>query len=105
MWDKLLQREPAAILTPWRLGGKQLPSDDDRRRICGLAPGAAIAGRASSKPERYAERAVDRTLNEVATSRRSVGDRVGHVRARCAPSDQGKWRVDLIHNARRLCTA
>ena len=102
MWSVLLAPEPAAMLTPWRRGGRELPTDEDRHRICGLTPDAVIAGRASSKPRRY-ETAVERTLNEVAASRRTVGDRVGHVRARCAPVDAGGWRVEAIHNAERLC--
>jgi hypothetical protein len=103
MWEQMLAPEPDAMLTPWSLGGKSLPTEDDVHRICGLAPEAVIAGQASSKPERF-DRAVDRTLNEVAISRRAVGDRTGHIRARCAPTDSGRWSVEMIHEARRLCT-
>jgi beta-lactamase superfamily II metal-dependent hydrolase len=104
MWDRLLQPRPDAMLTPWSLGGASLPTDEDRRRICALAPDAVIAGHASSKPRRYA-RAIERTLNEVATARRAIGDRVGHIRARCGPADCGQWRVELIHEAQHLCRA
>jgi hypothetical protein len=104
MWDRLITARPQAVLTPWELAGRRLPADEDIQRICRLAPDAAIAGRATSRPGRL-EPAVERTLKGVAKSRRAVGNSVGHIRARCASSDNASWRVDLIHNAERLCAA
>jgi hypothetical protein len=104
MWDRLVQDLPQAVLTPWELAGKQLPTEADALRICRLAPEAAIAGRAASHPGRL-EPAVERTLTGVAKSRYAVGDAVGHIRARCASSDSASWRVELVRNAAALCPA
>ncbi len=104
MWSELLTTNPDAMLTPWTRAGKRVPSEDDRLCICGLAPDAVIAGQAGAKTTQY-NPAVERTLREVAISRHVAVGRMGHIRARCAPSDKGQWRVDLIHDAQRLCAA
>jgi hypothetical protein len=104
MWDRLVTTSPQAVLTPWELAGKRLPAEEDVQRICHLAPEAAIAGRATSSPSRL-EPAVERTLKGVAKSRYAVGDFVGHIRARCASTDSGSWRVELVRNAAALCPA
>jgi hypothetical protein len=104
MWSELLTPNPDAILTPWTRAGKRVPSEDDRLRLCRLAPDAVIAGQASSKAARY-NPAVERTLREVVISRHAAVGRMGHIRARCAPSDPGQWRIELIHDAQRLCAA
>jgi beta-lactamase superfamily II metal-dependent hydrolase len=104
MWDVLLAPSPDAMLTPWYRGGSQLPSDADSDRICALAPDAVIAGRAERKTPRY-DRTVERTLREAAVARRLATGRMGHVRARCVPSEPGEWRVELVAEAQRLCRA
>jgi hypothetical protein len=104
MWDELLEKQPAAILTPWHRGASALPTDSDRARICGLAPAAVIAGRDERKTSRY-DGAVERTLKEVAITRRSAIGRAGHIRARSGPADAGAWRVELVRDAALLCEA
>lgn len=104
MWSELLTSNPDAMLTPWTRAGKRVPSEEDRRRLCGLAPDAVIAGQAGVKVTRY-NPAVERTLREVAISRHAAAGRMGHIRTRCAPSDPGQWRIELIHDAQRLCAA
>ncbi len=102
MWDHLLHERPQAMLTPWSRGGRTLPEGSDRDRICTLAPAAIIAGQAAGKPQRY-DPAVERTLREVTISRQLALGRTGHVRARCGPSDEGRWRMEMVRNARGLC--
>jgi hypothetical protein len=104
MWEELLEDEPAALLTPWSRGAQQLPTSTDRTRILSLAPDSFIVGHGAAKPEGY-DRAVERTLKEVAESRRVAKGRMGHARARCAPSDSRAWRVELVRDAQRLSVA
>jgi hypothetical protein len=104
MWERLVTALPQAVLTPWELAGRRLPTEEDVRRICRLAPEAAIAGRATSRPDRL-EPAAERTLKGVAKSRHVIGDSIGHIRARCASSDDARWQVELVRNAARLCPA
>lgn len=104
MWDELLEREPAGMLTPWRRGARSLPTEDDRRRLVGLAPGAVLVGSSESRLGRY-DRAVERTLKEVTESRSGATGRMGHARARCGPATSGSWRVELGSNAQPLAAA
>jgi hypothetical protein len=104
MWDDLLDLRPAAVLTPWSRGSGRLPTDEDRRRILGLAPDAVIVGQGASKLERY-DPAVERTLKEVAESRHAAMGRMGHARARCGPLDSDGWRVESVRAARLLSAA
>jgi hypothetical protein len=102
MWDELLQSHPSAMLTPWSRGGKYLPTEQDRSRICARAPDTVMAGKGPSRPANYSP-AVERTLREVGASRLTATGRTGHVRARCSPPDSGHWRVEIIREGTRLC--
>jgi hypothetical protein len=104
VWAELLERQPAALLTPYARGNQMLPTESDRARLCQLAPYAVIVGDIRAKLPRYPS-AVERMLNESTVSRRSAIGRVGHARARSRPQDGGVWRVDRIANAIALCQA
>ncbi len=104
MWSEILVPRPAGFLTPWNRGSASLPTDADRHRIVSLAPDVLVVGQSASKPERY-DPAIERTLKEVAESRRTAIGRMGHARARCGPSDRGIWRVEPVRTARPLSAA
>jgi Metallo-beta-lactamase superfamily len=104
MWDQLLVPQPDAMLTPWERAGKQVPDGADRRRICALAPATVIVGDTEAKLVKY-QPAVERTLREAAVSRQSATGRTGHTRARCGPADSGRWRIELVREAERMCKA
>jgi hypothetical protein len=104
VWSDLLERQPAALLTPYARGNQTLPTDSDRTRLCQLAPDAVIVGDTRARLPRY-QSAVERTLAESTVSRRSAIGRLGHARARSRPQDGGVWRVDCIVNAAALCQA
>lgn len=74
------------------------------RAYAKFTPEAVIAGRAYTRPDRFMP-PVERTLKEIGKSRRAVGTAIGHARARCRPADGGKWRVELVQKAHRLCVA
>lgn len=100
VWSDLLVAQPAAALTPWRLAGNALPTEEDRKQICNLAPETVIAGRLDAALPRY-EPAVERTLREAVISRKSALGRMGHVRA--SLSTDGGWNIERVRFADRLC--
>lgn len=104
LWDELLEVHPAALLTPFQRGSQQLPTADDRDRLCRLAPEALIVGTTRAKVPRYPQ-PVERTLREATLSRRLAIGHMGHARARSGPEDGGAWRVEPVVNATRLCPA
>lgn len=103
MWADLLCDAPDAVLAPWRLMGNSLPTDSDVERLSRLAPAAVLAGQAGQKPKRF-DRAVERTLKEVAIWRQTALGRLGHARARCSPAGEG-WTVECVNNAAPLSAA
>ena len=104
MWNELLDLKPSAMLTPWNLGGRSLPSRTDTERITALAPDARLVGHVGVKPKRY-DKAVERTLKEAALSRETALGRMGHTRARCCRATPGEWRIEAIANSRLLSQA
>jgi beta-lactamase superfamily II metal-dependent hydrolase len=51
VWEKLLQAEPVACLTPYTLAGRRLPTDTDKERLRGNTSRAYTASGASRSPK------------------------------------------------------
>jgi hypothetical protein len=101
IWTELVLKNGRAILTPYAGGAKPRPAKEDVRRIksktayayCTIWPPA-------KKPPR---RSVDRTMKEIALSRRAVSKRAGQVRLRIGHDcDLTECRVELFAGAKRL---
>jgi hypothetical protein len=78
----MLDPDPIAVLTPWSLGGRLLPTDDDVARIVSLTPHAYLTSTFSPKKIKTGVNAVDRTLREMAVDLRMAEPRTGFVRLR-----------------------
>jgi beta-lactamase superfamily II metal-dependent hydrolase len=83
IWTELLHTHPLAVLTPYASGKKPRPAESDVNRLkrntghvyCTAPP------RGFAPPRR--DRAVERTLREVAKNRRALEGAMGHIRFRC----------------------
>ena len=103
IWSELLVENPYALLTPYAGGRKSLPSAEDVKRIkkqtdnlyCTVWP-------PSIHPPRR-DKSVERTMDEVAKTRRAIRKCPGHIRLRIPiggkPSD---INIDLFDGATRL---
>jgi hypothetical protein len=80
-WTELLVGQPLAILTPY--SPSKLPTPSDIARLCVRTPQVFL----TNDPERYPlprrDNAVEKTLRNLAVSRRALTGRMGHVRLRC----------------------
>jgi hypothetical protein len=81
-WSALLSKDPVAVLTPFLQGNVLLPSGADVERLQGRTPQLYAAGRPRPAPAVPRDRAVERTIREVATTLRPRYGRLGHVRVR-----------------------
>ena len=98
VWDRMLVSEPLALLTPWRRGGRTLPTPGDVRRICSRTPqGYVTAARNSSRPVRPGM--VGRTLRESGVTLRRVATASGAIRLRRRLGVETAWNVELIGSA------
>jgi beta-lactamase superfamily II metal-dependent hydrolase len=105
VWNEMLMEEPIAVLAPWSLGKHYLPTNTDQRRICNRTDQAFLTARAGTPGRRRRSRTVDKTIDETVRRRlRNLNGPLGHIQLRrSAGSDEGKWSVQLIGAARRMC--
>lgn len=82
VWQTMLSPDPVALLTPWRLGGRELPTADDVRRISQHASRAYITARGVPRSPSRRDGAVERTIREVTLARRQALDTCGQIRVR-----------------------
>ena len=104
VWKHMVEQDPVAALTPWRRGGRALPSGDDVRRILsytGNAYGTA-RGEALGSRSRRRHGAVDKTLRESGVSLRRLAMSSGAVRLRRPLASSARWKVETLGSAHRL---
>lgn len=102
LWAQLLTETPLAVLTPYARGRKPLPAPEDVERIRSRAGQAyCTAYPPTMRPPR--RRGVDRTMNEVARTRRAMRKRAGHIRLRMPIlADSRDVAVELFDGAVQL---
>ena len=84
VWKRMLELDTFAVLTPWRKGGRTLPSGADVQRILSFTENAyatAKAGALESTPKRR-HSSVDKTIRESGIILRNVAMSPGAVRLR-----------------------
>ena len=104
VWDRMLEDQPIAILTPWKRGRGSLPAANDVQRIMrsttnawitnGSAPGHTLA--------RHEDRAVEKTLRESHVRVRRLAHDGGFIRLRRSVGADGQWTVEPFGNACHL---
>ena len=99
IWTDLIVENAHVLLTPYANSG--LPKESDIRRIKGMTEHVYCTVYPPTIPP--PRRIVDRTMNEVARSRRAVSRRPGHIRLRTPfNGDQRNIRVDLFDGSKQL---
>lgn len=100
VWAEMVDDEAVAIVTPWVLAGRHLPTEDDLSRLRGVAGSLYLTamptiGRAKK------DSAVEKFITKVAGVRLEELRGWGHVRVRRTP-DETSWRVELDGDARTI---
>lgn len=97
VWSELVEEQPLAIVTPWALAGRHLPTESDLSRLRSIANRVYL----TAMPTRGAVKkgsAVEKLISKVSGVRVEELRGWGHVRARRKP-DEAAWRVDLDGDA------
>ena len=102
IWNTLLLRDPHALVAPYVCGRKPLPSNDDvlrmKKRTDWLY--CTVSG---TGPKTTRSVFVDKTIDQVTSTRRSTWRRSGHIRLRVAiGASANDVRVDTFDGASRL---
>ncbi len=104
VWERMLEDDPFAVLTPWCLAGRVLPTTQDAKRILRATPNAWITakgctGQAGFKHE---NKAVERTLRESGVHMRRLATGRGLVRLRRPINSTDGWTVETFGDAAGL---
>jgi len=81
IWVKLIEPKPITIVTPYARGRKKLPAETDITRLKAKSDLLYLTAPSNlSRPKK--RRSVEKTIREVALSRRAIPNVPGHVRMR-----------------------
>lgn len=101
VWTKMLIDNPVTAITPWRKGGKSLPTSEDVTRILALAANSFITANPTSVAPYKRLPEVEKQLRESKIKLSLSQPRPGMLRFRRKFTDS-MWGVETHGNARRL---
>ena len=105
VWNEMLHSEPVAALTPWRKGGRKLPTENDVKRILSFTRKAYATAQPDvpvGKPVRNRKKAVERTIRETGINLNRVAQSSGRIRLRRQFGSQTDWDIETFKPACRL---
>ena len=102
VWNEMLVIEPIAMLTPWRRGERELPTDSDIRRISSFTQTAYATTSRKNPVNRGRSKAVERTIRETGATVRRMVISPGVVRLRKKLRSQVHWDVETLGAACQL---
>lgn len=102
LYGLVLEDTPMSILAPFRRGSVQLPTDQDRVRICRLSSGAYSTVEPNTARSKQRDNVVARTIREMGIRVELIDPRCGQVRLRRRVGDP-RWNVALFDSAGSLC--
>ena len=105
VWSEMLHSEPIAAITPWRKGGRSLPTKSDVKRILSFtrkAYSTAPFDIPSPKPARRRNRTVEKTIREASKRINRVAPSPGMIRLRRRFGSQLDWDIETFAPACQL---
>ena len=105
VWNEMLAEDPIAVLTPWRRGGRELPKENDARRILSLTERAYVTASTADvagKSVRRKNNTVERAIRETGARIRTVGLSSGMIRLRKKVNSSADWNIERFGSASRL---
>ena len=104
VWERMLDPDPFAVLTPWHRGGSDLPSQQDVRRILSCTTNAYATVRIGSSTRAPVSRSsmVKRTIRESGVKLRRLAMSTGAVRLRRPLGSRTRWKVEMFGSACHL---
>ena len=105
VWNSMLRRDPIAVVTPWRLGGGELPMRGDVSRICSLTSRAYATSSRPVVSKRVSKQRHPSCRRLIRASRVKLGSMqlgTGMIRLRANTDGIGGWTVETLGAACRL---
>jgi len=106
VWTEMLEEQPTAILAPFRRGQK-LPTEEDKKRICGYTGAAYWTARTKELKRVTRNRVAEKIVRDTVKSIHELEGQAGHIRLRrlAGHNENGSWSVELVKPADDLCKA
>ena len=102
VWERMLDPESVAVLTPWQRGGRVLPSRRDRRRIRSYTSNAYVTATTDSTGQaRRRSALVERTIRQSGIKLRRMLT-PDAIRLRRRTTSGAQWKVELFGSACHL---
>lgn len=102
VWEKMLIPSPFALVTPFRNGRVDLPTREDRDRICGRTSNAYVTSARPAKHRKHPNATVEKQIREVVRSIVPVNPPMGQIQLRAKYDNSLKWSLLLCGAAERL---
>jgi hypothetical protein len=99
VWQDMLEDKPIALLTPFQNGNRNLPTDNDVRRLVSFTPDVFMTCKKEKRNVKR-DRTVERAIKDAAKSIRMIGGSFGHARIRFQSPNSAT--VELYGDAYRL---
>jgi len=102
VWEKMIDNDPFAVLTPFKNGGIKLPELADIERIYNRAGKSYITATLKEKKAKT-EHKIDKLMEDSLTMRKLVHSNFGYVQLQCGISNNfSDWKVNLFDGASEL---
>ena len=96
VWDRMLDSNPCAVLTPWHRGARALPTQRDVQRILSCTTNAYTTARTGSSTPVKRSSMVQRTIRESGVKLRRLAMPPSGVRLRRPLDARTQWKVDTF---------
>ncbi len=104
VWNRMLDRDPFAVLAPWQRGNRVLPTQNDVDRILSYTTNAysTTGGGLTAPARKRGTRTVERTIRESGVWLRRLELSFNAIRLRRPISSLGQWETDILGTACHL---
>jgi hypothetical protein len=102
IWSNMLERAPFAVLTPWTLGGSDLPQAHDVIRIRNLTPNAYCTSRLTAPALHGLPQVALRIFREAGINIRQAESPTGYIRLRSPSVRPVTWTIAASDEAVHL---
>ncbi|MFA6055609.1 MAG: MBL fold metallo-hydrolase [Thermodesulfovibrionales bacterium] len=104
VWRNLLEDQPVAFLSPYKLGSNILPTPGDVARICSLTNLAYTTADPPRGKIVKRDKTIEKMIKHSGRSIKQMYTQCGHIRLRARQEDCS-WKIDLFDGAKPLCEA
>lgn len=102
LWEDVLSEKPIAVVTPWRVGGNQLPTADDCKRIVDRSSAAYITSAVRLSMKKRYDRTVIKLIEHGAVSLEPALFSCGAVNVEIDARNGDLLKVELRDGAQKL---